>query len=75
MGIVSGVIVYILIWSVVLFIVLPWRAQPPKVIEGGHASAPEKLYWKQKLWIISLVSAVLWIAFYGFQQLDILSFR
>ena len=75
MGVVTGIIVYLLIWTVVLFVVIPWRAHPPQVVEKGHASAPAKLYWKQKLWIVSIASAGIWLAFYGFQDLDIVSFR
>ena len=43
MGLISGTLVYVIIWWLVLFMVLPWGNRPPDVVEDGHASsAPER---------------------------------
>ena len=43
MGIVSGIVVYILLWWWVLFMLLPIKANAPDNPEVGHAtSAPKK---------------------------------
>ena len=45
MGIVSGIVVYILLWWWVLFMVLPIKANAPDNPDIGHAtSAPKNPY-------------------------------
>lgn len=60
-----GLMVYVMIWVIVLFMVLPWGVRIPDRIKSGHAtSAPEKAYIGVKLLITSLLSALLWIIAY-----------
>lgn len=60
-----GLMVYIMIWVVVLFMVLPWGVRIPHNIKKGHAtSAPENSYIGLKLLITSLLSALLWVVAY-----------
>ncbi len=60
-----GLIVYVMIWVVVLFLVLPWGVRIPDKIEQGHAtSAPENPHIGLKLLITSVVSAFLWVIAY-----------
>ncbi|MFQ5773209.1 MAG: DUF1467 family protein [Kiloniellaceae bacterium] len=62
----SGILVYVIIWWVVLFAVLPWGVKVPDNPDPGHAtSAPERpMLWRKAL-ITTLVSAVLWgVAYY-----------
>jgi predicted secreted protein len=41
----TGVVVYVMIWVVALFMVLPWGVRLPDRIVRGHAdSAPDKPY-------------------------------
>lgn len=76
MGIVSGIVVYMVIWWTVLFAVLPIgvrRASEPG--RGEERGAPERPDLKRKAVITSLVAAVLWLAFYAFYAADLFSFR
>ena len=76
MDIVSGVVVYILLWWWVLFMVLPFGAKAPEEVGEGHAtSAPEKPNMALKLGITTGLSAVLFIIVYFIITSGILSFR
>lgn len=64
---VSGVAVYIIIWWVVIFMVLPWGVQTITAddVQRGHASgAPRRPRLLLKLAVTTLVSAVLWLVVY-----------
>ena len=76
MGWATGIMVYLVIWWIALFMVLPLgvrRVENPG--RGQEAGAPERPEMLRKAIITTIVAAVLWIAFYGFYQLDLLSFR
>jgi predicted secreted protein len=76
MGWATGIMVYLVIWWIALFMVLPLgvrRVENPG--RGQETGAPERPEMLRKAIITTIVSAVLWIAFYGFYQLDLLSFR
>lgn len=76
MGWATGVMVYLVIWWIALFMVLPLgvrRVENPG--RGQERGAPERPDLLRKAIITSIVAAVLWLAFYGFYQLDLLSFR
>jgi predicted secreted protein len=76
MGWATGIMVYLVIWWIALFMVLPLgvrRVENPG--RGQEAGAPERPEMLRKAIITTVVAAVLWIAFYGFYQLDLLSFR
>ncbi|MDZ4323274.1 MAG: DUF1467 family protein [Alphaproteobacteria bacterium] len=46
----TGLLLYVVIWVVILFMVLPWGVHVPEKIEKGHAtSAPENPYMGIKL--------------------------
>lgn len=61
MGWFAGAIIFIVIWWVVLFTVLPWWARAPKKPDAGHAdSAPENPRIGLKFLITTLISIVLW---------------
>lgn len=67
MGWISGIAVYIVIWWVVIFMVLPWGVQPIERadIEKGHApSAPVRPHMLRKVILTTLISAVLWLIAY-----------
>ncbi len=60
-----SIIVYIMIWVVVLFLVLPWGVRIPDKIEPGHAtSAPENSYIGLKFLITTIISLFLWVIAY-----------
>jgi predicted secreted protein len=62
---VSGVVLYIVIWWLMLFMVLPWGVKVPDQVEPGMAtSAPERPRMWLKLAITSGISAVAWAITY-----------
>ncbi len=76
MGWATGIMVYLVIWWIALFMVLPLgvrRVENPG--RGQDVGAPERPEMLRKAIITTIVAAVLWLAFYGFYQLDLLSFR
>lgn len=76
MGIMSGIAVYVMIWTVVLFMVLPFRVKVPQQPTEGHAtSAPENPYIWQKFLITTLLSIVLWFVFDWIIAFEAVSFR
>ena len=76
MDIVSGVVVYILLWWWVLFMVLPFGAKAPEQIETGHASsAPERPRMMLKLAATTAISAGLFVVVYLVISSGIFSFR
>ena len=76
MDIVSGIVVYILLWWWVLFMVLPFGAKAPERVGEGHAtSAPAKPRMALKIIITTGLSAVLFMIFYIIIASGIFSFR
>ncbi len=62
---VTGILVYVLIWWIVLFMVLPWGVRVPDEPEPGHAtSAPERPLMWRKVLATSLIAAVVWGGFF-----------
>jgi len=61
MNIVSGIVVYMMIWWTVIFAVLPWGARSPGVsVDGAAPSAPERPNLKIKFMATTIISAVIW---------------
>ncbi len=57
-----GILVYVMIWVVVLFLVLPWGVRLPEKAEPGHAaSAPDNPQLGLKVLVTSFLSAFVWI--------------
>ena len=73
---VSGILVYVMIWWIVLFMVLPWGVRPPDNPEPGHASgAPANPMLGRKVAITTATATVLWgIAYYVIES-GLLTFR
>ncbi len=72
----TGVMVYVIIWWVVLFTVLPWGLRVPDEAEPGHASsAPEKPMLWRKAAITTAIATVLWGVAYYLIESDLISFR
>ena len=68
---VTGVLVYVVLWWLVWFAVLPIGVRVPDQVEPGQAtSAPEnpRLWWKAGL--ASVITAVLWIVVYWLVVVD-----
>ena len=65
MGIVSGLVVYILLWWWVFLMTLPFGAKVPEVVDPGHAaSAPAKPMLWQKAGITTVIAGVLFAIVY-----------
>ena len=78
MPIATGISMYVVIWWLVLFMVLPWGARPSETPEPGHAtSAPAKPRILLKFAITTVVAAVVfvfvqWLIGSGLIKLDVL---
>jgi predicted secreted protein len=78
MGWAAGISLYVIIWWIVIFTVLPWGVQAvgSDEVAKGHASgAPRKPRILTKMAVTSLVAALIWGVFYLVYQLDLISFR
>jgi predicted secreted protein len=57
----GSVFIYIVVWWVVLFAVLPWGVRRHESPEAGHdPGAPAVTHLKQKLIVTTLITFVLW---------------
>lgn len=74
---VTGVAMYIMIWWIVLFAVLPFGTRPVADADAatGWRGAPEKPAMWRKVLITTLVAGVVWGLFYLIIRSDWLSFR
>lgn len=76
MGWATGIAIYITMWWVVIFAVLPFGARPPARIEKGHApSAPESPRLGMKMLVTTAISAALWLALELTVRAELFSFR
>ncbi len=72
----TGVVVFLIIWWVVLFAVLPWGVRTPENPETGHAtSAPVKPMLWRKVLVTTLITGVLWGIAYWLITSDLISLR
>lgn len=73
----TAAVLFILIWWVVLFAVLPLGTHPVDVATeaGGWRGAPERPLLGRKLIATTLVAALLWAGAMALIRSDVLSFR
>ena len=64
MGPVSGLVLYVVIWSMVFFVALPIKVQTQgdlkDIVPGTHAGSPEHHHLKKKALWTTLVAAIIW---------------
>lgn len=64
MGITSGIVLYMVIWFMTFFVVLPIRIRTQgdlgRIVPGTHAGSPEHHHLKKKAWITTGIALVLW---------------
>jgi predicted secreted protein len=73
---VEGVVVYVLVWWVVIFAVLPWGNRPPPELEPGQASsAPARPRLWIKAGVTTLTAAVIWLIIWAIIQSGWINFR
>lgn len=79
MGPVGFVAVYIILWWLVLFAVLPWGVQSQleagDIAEGTEPGAPVRPRLWAKVVITTGVAALAWLAFYGAYRFDVFALR
>jgi predicted secreted protein len=76
MGWATGIAVYILVWWVSLFTVLPFGAnRSADPLPGTVESAPDNPRLPLKFAITTGIATVLWLIIYGLVKSDLLSFR
>ena len=78
MDIVSGIVVYVLLWWLIFFMALPVGVRTPDQddIEKGHASsAPVRPLLLRKALATTLIAAVLWVVVFALVESDLYSFR
>jgi predicted secreted protein len=73
----TGVVLYIIIWWVALFTVLPIGTNPAVSADSasGWRGAPEKPRMLRKIMITTVVATVLWTGSYMLIRSDYVSFR
>lgn len=71
----TGIMVYVIVWWVVLFMVLPFGVKPAKDTGEGHmAGAPEKPLLLKKAIATSIVAAIVFAVIYVLIESDVISF-
>ena len=74
MGLVSGLVVYILLWWWVFLMTLSFGAKAPDAVETGHAtSAPAKPMLWRKVGITSVIAGVLFAIIYWIIVSEVIS--
>lgn len=72
----EGLVAFIIIWWLVIFVVLPWGVKPPARVQTGHASgAPENPRLWRKAAITTVISAALWLVLFVVAEFGLISFR
>jgi predicted secreted protein len=62
----TGVLTYVIVWWLVLFIVLPWGNRPPEHPEPGHVpSAPEKPRLAIKFAATTVIATIVFAGLYA----------
>jgi predicted secreted protein len=76
MTFVTGLAVYVVVWWIVLFAVLPWGVKLPETFVPGQAeSAPENPRLLLKAAVTSVLAGVIWLGIYLVVRSDWISFR
>jgi predicted secreted protein len=73
---VTAAAVYVCIWMVVLFTVLPWGVKPTvDGQKGTDPGAPANPRLLLKALVTTAIATLLWIAFYLIARSDLITFR
>ena len=78
MSVFTGVILYLLIWWLALFCLLPIGTRPDsqgKMEEGGWRGAPQKHQMGLKILGTTMLAGIIWLALWWVIESEWLSFR
>ncbi len=78
MSLTLGFAVYVVIWWLTLFMILPWgisRVNPDDLLPGKDPGAPAKPQLLEKFIITTGVSLVFFVIFYFVYESGVISFR
>lgn len=76
MGWVTAIAVYVVVWWIVIFAVLPWGMKPiDRNDRGFEPGAPENPRLLRKVVITTIVTTVIWLAFMLIATSGLISFR
>lgn len=76
MTLVTGFAVYVVIWWLVLFTVLPWGVRPPEnPVPGQATSAPDRPRLLLKFGVTTVIAAVIFAGVYWLIESDWLQLR
>ena len=65
----TGIIVFLLVWWIAIFMVLPFG------LKRDAEGKPDDPKLKQKLLVTTVLSALIWLCIYAFIEADLVSFR
>lgn len=72
----TGTMVYLVLWWLVLFAVLPWGVRPSDDVEPGHdKGAPDKPRLWLKALITTAIAAIIWAGVYWAVTSEVISLR
>ncbi|MBR9825435.1 MAG: DUF1467 family protein [Alphaproteobacteria bacterium] len=67
-GVVNGVVVFLISWWVIIFMMLPIgvRSQEEggEVVEGSEPGAPQSPMLKKKMWWTTVATSTLWVVYF-----------
>ena len=76
MSVATGIMVYVVLWWLVLFTVLPWGVRPVDNPQAGQeVGAPEKPRLLLKFAVTTVITGVIFAALYWFIDQGFVSFR
>ena len=76
MDLVSGIVVYVILWWWILFMVLPFGVRrEDDVQQGNDAGAPKKPMLAIKLLATTVIAALVWVGVDLVVRSDLISFR
>lgn len=76
MPILTGIMVYVLVWWMIFFCMLPLNIQSiTKPTDGAMPGAPINPGLKRKVVLTTIVAVAVWLAIYGLIKADLISFH
>jgi len=78
MSLTEGLVVYVIIWWLLLFMVLPWgvrRVDPDELLPGEDPGSPAQARMLLKLGVTTVLATVLFGIYYWVAQSGLISFR